>query len=679
MQTAIPVGKSFGANGMIRVVSNNDIAEREKATAAAEAKQHEPVISSLAVHIRRDWEGARDAKQTIQQDLINNLRQKNGEYEVAKLAEIRKQGGSEVYMQLTQIKARTLKAWLKDVLASSDDKPWTIENTPVPDIPPHINDSLVQRVYQEVAAVQEQTGIAVTPDVVQQFLEEQQGKLKKLAEEILKQTAEKMETKIEDDLAEGGWSEAFDDFLENLVTFKDAFMKGPVVRRREKIAWKEVNGKWIMQNESKLTKEWYAPSPFDIYPAPDAKTTEDSYLIERHKLTRRDLVAMKGVPGYSDEAINIVLERFGSKGHRDWILYDQQRQEQEQRPYEQIYPGETIDALQYWGWAQGSKLLEWGMPKEKIDDPYKEYAIEAWLINNVVIRAVINDNPLGRRPYYKVGFERIPGSFWDRSLGEIIEDIQDICNATARALVNNLGLSSGPQVAVNVSRMPDDEDVTEMYPWKVWQFGNHEAGISEPPIHFFQPNPMSDMLIRVFDYFSKLADQYTGLPAYAHGDQRVGGAGNTASGLSMLMGAASKGIKELVSNIDLHIIEPEIRMMYQYEMLYGQDESIKGDLSIIPRGAISLFVKEQMQVRRNEFLQVTNNPIDHQIIGPLGRAEMLRHSAKALDFPKDKIIPPDESIMQNIQREIANNLAVQEGKELDAAGNPVSGQDAQTF
>ena len=62
------------------------------------------------------------------------------------------------------------------------------------------------------------------------------------------------------------------------------------------------------------------------------------------------------------------------------------------------------------------------------------------------------------------------------------------------------------------------------------------------------------------------------------------------------------------------------------------------------RGAVSLMQLESLQLRRNEFLQVTANPIDSQIVGPTGRAEILREVAKGLEMDVNRIVPPREQL-----------------------------------
>ncbi|OYW94375.1 MAG: hypothetical protein B7Z13_04800 [Caulobacterales bacterium 32-67-6] len=163
-----------------------------------------------------------------------------------------------------------------------------------------------------------------------------------------------------------------------------------------------------------------------------------------------------------------------------------------------------------------------------------------------------------------------------------------------------------------------------------------------------------------------------------------GGAGRTASGMSMMIGNASKQIKQLLSSIDLHVISPAIERTYQWLMQYDPDSRLKGDLKIVARGALSLVTKEAAQVRRNEFLQFTGNPIDLQIMGLEGRAEILREAAKSLNLNPDRIVPSlsvlkqrammaQMAMAQQPQQQQQQAQANQNGQELEN-GAPVEDQ-----
>ena len=60
----------------------------------------------------------------------------------------------------------------------------------------------------------------------------------------------------------------------------------------------------------------------------------------------------------------------------------------------------------------------------------------------------------------------------------------------------------------------------------------------------------------MFDKFRQLADEATGIPSYSHGATGVQSTTRTASGMSMLMGAAALSIKTVIKNIDDYLLKP---------------------------------------------------------------------------------------------------------------------------
>lgn len=671
------IGRTVGTHGLVRVVGNSELVAHERKQ--AEANQQRPVIVGLAADLETKWQAAKTAKLSkIQGELLRDLRQRNGEYDPDKLALIKAGGGSDIYMMLTAIKCKTAKAWIKDVLMPADDRAWGAEPTPKPDLPPHIQQQLQQQIAMEAAIA----GVVPHPTLIQERMEQLRTQLDELVREEAEKIAERMTTKIDDQLIEGGWSEEFDKFIDDLVTFKAAIIKGPVVRRRKELTWAFEGGRYVPKLDRVLREETYRVSPFDIFPSPDSTGINDGYLFELIPYSRGDLHSMIGVAGYNDEAIRLVLDEYGRGGLREWMFGDQERASLEQRPNELMFDTSKIYGVEYWGSAQGRDLITWGM--EGIEDPLAEYQISAIKIGPYVIRAVLNDDPLEDRPYSKAEWTTVPGAFWGKSLPEDLRDIQAMCNAAARALSNNMGMASGPMLGVNQERCMEGEDPTNVYPWRVFRFKRNNTGVAEPPIWFFQPNSNADILLKVYDYFARLADEYTGIPAYSHGGLGdVQGAGSTASGLSMLLGNTAKGIRLVIAHIDISVIRPMITRFYVHNMLYDEDESIKGDLKIVPRGVSALFVKEQQQVRRTEMLTATNNPADLQIMGLDGRAELLRGAFKAADLPTKDIIPELDELRARLK--IGQPLGQPDGENpeapqtLDAAGNPVAGQDHRLF
>lgn len=654
--------------GLIPVASASDLErQRDAEKKAAEAAQNTPQVQSLASHVRSRWETLKSGRQSsgVEDRLAQCLRQRRGEYDPDKLAAIRKTSGSEIFMMLTSSKCRTASAWLRDTLTGNgSDKPWGLEATPVPELPPEATQKLRTSMIAELSSLlrNAQAGLAPMPseDEILDAARQARDTLLDVSRDEAKKRVARMELKMEDQLVEGGFSEALTQFFDDLVTFPTAIMKGPVLRKRKTLKW---NGSMLDPVEE-IRLEWERVDPFKFYTAPWAANVNDGPVIERHQLTQSDLEAFKGVDGYSDEAITAVLTEYRSGGMREWLSVDTLQAEAEGKSTSLEYSdGDLIDALQLWDQVSGDKLIEWGM-SDGIE-PTRLYPAEIWLIGNWVIRAVLNYDPLGRKPYYATSFEKLPGVFWGNGVADLIRDCQAMCNAAARALANNMGLSSGPQVGVNVSRLPTGESVESMYPWRIWQFESPEVPDSSPPIQFFQPNSNANELMAVFERFSQQADNDSGIPRYMQGEHAPG-VGRTASGLSMMLNNASKGMKQVVGNIDLDVLQQAITRLYQHNLRYSQDPELIGDVTIQAKGAKALIARETSMVRRNEFLQLAlSSPTVQSIIGLAGTAELLRDSAKQLDMPVDSIIPSREALQQ---QQLALQAQAQAGEQPANAG-----------
>jgi hypothetical protein len=676
----------------------NGMALKSVAESEAEAKrrsdemQNREYIQGLAAHVRRRWEVSKDSRQELEERMIECVRQRNGEYNPEILAEIQEQGGSDIFVQLTSVKCRAATSWLRDtLLGTGQDKPWAIAATPEPDLPEEVMQSLEATLSQQIMQAMQSTGQMPSEEEMRQAAFSMKDQTMHLVKEEAEERVERMERRMEDQLLEGGWYQAFNEFIDDIVTFPFAVMKGPIKRRRKVMQWQDGQ---LVPNIV-IRNEWERVDPFNLYWAPWAWNLNDGYVIERHRMTPDDLQSLLGVPGYNDDAIRTVLADFNGGMLNEWLWLDSAKAEAEGKyEPEAVDTDDLVDALQLWDSISGSLLLEWGVPEEEIEDPSLSYPCEVWMIGGTVIRAVLNYDPLGRKPYYLTSYESKPGSVDGKGVADLCRDSQAMVNATARALANNMGISSGPQVGVNISRLPTGEDISEMHPWKIWQFRSSEYNDGSPPLSFFQPNSNAQELMAVFEKFSERADEDTMIPKYMTGGHTPG-ASRTSSGLSMLISNAGKGIKQVINNIDKNIIVPAVERLYHDNLRYADDPDLVGDLHISARGASSLVVKEAEAIRRNEFLQlVLSSPVAQQIVGMDGAAELLRDAALNLNTNPDRIVPDRQTasqlqqqamVIQQLQQQLAamsgQMAGPQQGPQPAAPenilpdGSPVGGRD----
>ena len=672
------------AEGLLRVVSNSALDAEEAARLErkkAEEKQAEPVLLNMQKYLKMCWEAAKLAKQPIEQSMLASKRQRDGQYDPDKLAKIREMGGSEIFIGLTEVKCRAAESWVRDILLDAGAPPWELEPTPIPELSPKQTQEMEQafttKLLEAIALVGQGPNLNQIPELRKMFEVEFRAKLYQEAQK----RANRMADKIKDQFAEGGWYEGFNAFVSDLVTYPAGIMKGPVIRRKNVLGWDSSKGKTEVVVKEKLAPDQERVDPFRFYPEPGISDLNDGYVFEHHPTTRSGLAALIGVPGYDDAAIKMLLTD-GSRNSWFFTSGEMEKNELEKKYNAVQSPTDMFDMLEFWGKVSGSMLREWGMSAEQVPDEHKEYDANIFLVGNVIIKAILNYDPLGQKPYAMTSFFKIPGALWGKGIPEVIADLQTICNAAARSLVNNMGIASGPQVEIDVDRLAGNEDITGMHPWKIWQVRKDANGGSSQALHFDQPDDRSGPLMAVYEKFSKLADEHSGIPAYVSGDISVTGAGRTSSGLSMLMGAAGKGIRQVVSHVDNDVIKVVVQRQFVYNMRYDPDESIKGDVIVVPRGAVNLAVKETTDARRSEFLQATANPFDMEIMGIEGRAAVLREVSKRLQMPHEEIVPSKEkmeikakaSAGQQIEQQPSSGQTPTKPTPLDPAGNPMGGQ-----
>lgn len=600
--------------------------------------------------------------------LINALRVFNGQYDSAKLNEIRRFGGSEVYARVIAMKCRGASSLLRDVYLSPD-RPWGLDAPDDPTIPPNIMQSvnqLVQSEMQTMASQGQPPDINAIRDRTMQLVEAARQAAKKKGNE----QARIAEDKLDEILKEGGFYKALSEFITDLPLFPFAVIKGPVVRIVPEVTWQ--SNQATVQQKPKLT--WTRVSPFDIWWTPGVSDIEDASVIERTRLTRADLNDLLDLPGYNTDAIKTVLDLYGTGGLVDnWDQTDSERAVQESRENPQLNQSGLITCLEYTGNVQGKMLLQYGMDESQISDPIRDYFVQIWTIGNYIIKVQMAPSPRKRHPYYITSFEKVPGTPVGNGLPDILNDIQEASNATLRALINNLSISSGPQVVVNDDRLTPDEDGEELYPWKRWHVQSDPMGNnSAQPISFFQPNSNAQELLGVYQQFVNMADDLSAIPKYLSGNGAGGGAGRTASGLAMLMGNASKILQTVAANIDRDVLEPLLGGLFDMVMLTDQSGLLTGEEKVRVLGVSVAVQKETQRARQLEFLQITANPMDAQIVGPKGRAAILRNVATTIGLPGEDIVPSEDQLDQ-MQKQAAAVAQAQGQPGHGGMGNNAAG------
>lgn len=636
--------------GVLRVVGPAELEAALQRDAKAKAQAEDAVttseMSDLGAFIRTQYEMFRnhrnDTASGWSNRLLTAMRAFNGMYDPNKLAEIRKFGGSEAYARLIAMKCRGASSLLRDVYLAPD-RSWGLAPPADPDVPEAVVTQINAFVQAEIGQVQaagQQVGVDMIRDRVMQLMDG----AREAAEKKAKEQALIAEDKVDELLQQGGFYKALAEFLVDLPIFPFACIKGPVVKIVPVVSW--TDGEASVEQKARLF--WNRVSPFDIWWTPGVADIEDAAIIEKTRVTRADLNDLLDLPGYNHDAIRAVLDEYGSGGLADnWDSTDTERAIMESRENPFMNRSGMITCLEFHGNVQGRMLLDYGIPADQIEDELRDYYVQAWLIGNHVIKAQLSPSPRKRHPYFMTSFEKVPGTPLGNGLTDVLADIQEAANATLRSLINNLSIASGPQVVVNADRLAPMEDAEEMYPWKRWFVQSDPlSGGGQAPISFFQPNSNSQELIGVYTYLNNLADDISAIPKYVTGGGAGAGAGRTASGLSMLMNNASKVLQTVAANIDRDVFEPLLQQLFDMLMLTDTSGLLTGQEQIRVMGVNVAVQRETQRSRQLEFLSITANPIDAQIVGPKGRAAILRAVSQTIGLDGEQIVPTDDDLEQ---------------------------------
>jgi len=142
----------------------------------------------------------------------------------------------------------------------------------------------------------------------------------------------------------------------------------------------------------------------------------------------------------------------------------------------------------------------------------------------------------------------------------------------------------------------------------------------------------------------------------------------------MLMGNASKILQTVCANIDSDVMDPSIRDLLDLVLQTDNSGLLTGEEQVQPKGVAVAVQRETMRQRQLEFLQLTANPIDMQIIGPKGRANVLRAVSTGIGLEGESIVPSeDEMEAQQKQAEMLAMMGGMPGAQQQPPGGPPGG------
>jgi len=562
---------------------------------------------------------------------------------------------SRVFIKVTKTKTLAAYGQIVDVLFANQRFPLSIEPTELPE-------GVVADVHfdpQEPEQLREDQntspygfagdGKDLPPGATAQTLQEKLGVMQNKLEPIqdkLKEgpgktptaiafspaliAAKKMQKKIHDQLEESGASKHLRNAAFEMALFGTGVMKGPFAVDKEYPNWND-DGEY--DPLFKTIPQVNHVSVWNFYPDPDANNMDESqYVIERHKMSRTQLRNLKKRPYFRGEVINEAI----AMGEN----YTKQYWEDDLADYAPEHGVDRFEVLEYWGMVDTDLLEEQGVNIPKELQEFDELQANVWICNGKVLRMVLNPFKPSKIPYSAAPYELNPYSFFGVGIAENMDDTQTLMNGFMRMAVDNAVLSGNLIVEVDETNLVPGQDLS-LYPGKIFR---RQGGAPGQAIFGTKFPNVSQENMMLFDKARVLADESTGFPSFAHGQTGVSGIGRTASGISMLMGAAQGSTKTIIKNVDDYLLRPLGEGFFRFNMQFDFDPEIKGDLEVKARGTESLMANEVRSQRLMQFLQIASSPA----LAPFAKFQyVIREIAKSMDLDPDKVTNNmDEAALQ---------------------------------
>ena len=625
----------------------------------AYADQGHVVLGALGARLLAEFAKAESDRRPTEERWLKDLRQYRGQYDpevLDAIGEIR----SRAFVRKTRVKIKTVDSRVEDLLfPSGNEKNYEIDSTPLPSVPKETRDTVIAGLQQmmmqqyqmqaQQAAQQGQDPRSIPrPTVTKEMINQELIKLCKVA-------AKKMATVVDDQLTEVAYKKICKMAIHSGHLFGTGIIKGPLVERRVRSTFVNENGKWIEKSESYVVPFIDYVPVWRFYPDMGAEElSKCRYVYERHLMTRSDLSELAERKSFNRGAILTYLK--GSPEGQVTIKYiDNELKIIGERIANQGASDGKYEVLERWGWLTGEELKSIGVECSE-DRLHESFFANVWMLpNGEVIKAVLQPINGVTWPYHLYYLDKDETSIFGDGLSTILRDDQTMLNASTRLMLDNAAITSGPMMEVTTSLLSGMDNSTEASPWKVYLRNSTAPGT--PAVKAIQIPSNLGELAGLADRFEMNIDEVSAVPRYMTGENVSQGAAGTASGMSMLMGAANIMIKDLIGNWDDGVTTPFIKALYRWNMQFHPDNSIKGDFDVKARGSSSLVAREIRAQQLDAFSAMVANPMDAPFIK---RDKLLRQRAEAHEL--SDVIKTEEEVLAE-----TNNEAVAQQQQLQQA------------
>lgn len=532
---------------------------------------------------------------------------------------------STVFINITRPYVDSAAARLSDLLLPTDDKNWSIKPSPIPELMDALNDvtpledaetgeALVQEPRLDTMPAAAMGGMPTNLPGVGDRAAEQMGvpqgiagmqprqkTVSDVAAEELAQANQKAEAatkQIDDWQIQTHYAGEVRKVIEDCARIGTGVLKGPFPKKYKYRKAEMIDGEgMLLAMVEEIAPASKRISPWDLYPDPDCGDDihDGAYLFEKDYMTAKQIKDLAGLPGYKDERLAKVLEE-GPKRKSEVTRAD---------PYTR--DDERFEVWYYYGFLDKDDYKAMG---EECEDPLAQVPVILTLINDCIVKCTLSPIESGEFPFDIMPWQRRRMQPWGIGVARQINTAQRMLNAATRNMMDNAGLSAGPQIVLRKGVVTPADGKWEISPRKYW-FINEDADATQVQHAFMAvqiPSAQAE-LSQIIQFALQMAEQTTGMPMLLQGQSgQIGPAAETVGGMTLLANNASTVLRRMARTFDDCITEPHIRRYYEWLMTYGEDDEAKGDFVIDARGSSALVERDLQNQAVMQMAQLVMNP-----------------------------------------------------------------------
>jgi len=617
---------------MVNQTSRNYYMDALTPTPSATPTPNKPKPKDLlaALVIRRFEDAARYKEQhTAFQGktplrLLNEARyQFNKQYTPELRDQIKKAFNKEPrrYFGLTQIKVNAMRAWKRDLVFANMDSIFHIFPSPNPTIDPLSQQAISDAVKRELAAKMASLNIfdpqlLLTPDgslppEVVTILDENLKRFRGLEEAriVAKATssAKRIETLLQDILVESNFRQQYALFTQNQCLYGISHMKFPAYTTIPSLKHSTLRHSASVKPVYRTIPNFRAVSPFHIFPTGDGDTLQSSAgVTEVLFLSKYELLRMLKADPQPDtkidfQAIKDILKEYETR-NRNWIDLSYLVQDTETNDFWDM--DDAIPALLHEGFVSGRELSEMGF--STFTDPYSYANVEVLVIAHRTVSIRILQSPQGEeRSYFATPFIRTGDGVWDSiGLAAMLKDTEDRVNIILHCWENNVEWSAIPTYLLNTEAFsPTPSSISPGDVLQVNQelFSNPSTALPDPVRPIKTVSAQYELLWSAVQHLIRLADEESGIPAFAYGAANFGS--SSLGEYAQRMSNALRTVKEAAAEEDANFIEPAFELMFRRLLTQNSDLVEGQDIDLQVRGITGLLSKDLQGSSAKEQMQ----------------------------------------------------------------------------